>query len=68
MRVVTFNGSAVKRQRKIGEGKILLVFYSRPPLVVTPEEWETGKQNVYYDATVKRRDIVRSINESMAHA
>lgn len=68
MRVVTFQGAAVKRQRKIGENKILLVFYSRPPLVVSPEEWESGKQNIYYDATVKRRDIVRNLRESMAHA
>lgn len=68
MRVVTFQGAAVKRQRKIGENKILLVFYSRPPLVVSPEEWESGKQNIYYDATVKRRDIVRNLHESMAHA
>lgn len=61
MRVVTFRGSAVKRQRKIGDGKILLVFYSRPPVVVTPAEWETEKQNNYYDAGVRRRDIVRSL-------
>ena len=68
MRVVTFQGAAVKRQRKIGENKILLVFYSRPPVVVSPEEWDADKQNIYYDATVKRRDVVRSMRESMAHA
>jgi hypothetical protein len=61
MRVVTFRGSAVKRQRKIGDDKILLVFYSKPPLVVTATEWETGKSNLYYDANVKRKDIVRSL-------
>lgn len=61
MRVVTYNGHAVKRQKKIGDEKILLVFYSRPPLVVTPTEWEAGKANVYYDANVKRRDVVRSL-------
>ena len=61
MRVVVFRGSAVKRQRKIGDDKILLVFYSRPPLVVTSHEWETEKQNMYYDAGVKRRDVVRSL-------
>jgi hypothetical protein len=59
MRVVTFRGSAVKRQRKIGDDKILLVFYSKPPLVVTSTEWEAGKSNLYYDANVKRKDIVR---------
>lgn len=61
MRVVTFRGSAVKRQRKISDDKILLVFYSRPPLVVTPEEWEAGKTNMFYDASVKRRDVVKSL-------
>lgn len=61
MRVVTFRGAAVKRQRKIGDDKILLVFYSRPPLVVSPQEWETEKQNMYYESGVKRRDIVRSL-------
>jgi len=61
MRVVTFRGSAVKRQRKIGDDKILLVFYSRPPIVVTPQEWEVEKQNTYYDAGVRRRDVVRSL-------
>jgi hypothetical protein len=61
MRVVTYNGHAVKRQKKIGDEKILLVFYSRPPLVVSPAEWEAGKSNVYYDANVKRRDVVRSL-------
>lgn len=61
MRVVMFRGSAVKRQRKIGDEKILLVFYSRPPLVITPQEWEAEKQNMYYDAGVRRRDIVRSL-------
>lgn len=61
MRVVTFRGAAVKRQRKISEDKILLVFYSRPPVVVTPAEWETEKQNLYYDATVRRREVVRSL-------
>jgi len=61
MRVVVFRGAAVKRQRKIGDDKILLVFYSRPPLVVTANEWESEKQNMYYAAGVKRRDVVRSL-------
>lgn len=61
MRVVTFRGAAVKRQRKIGDDKILLFFYSRPQLMVTPREWEAEKQNMYYDAGAKRRDVVRSL-------
>ena len=61
MRVVIFDGHAVKRQRKLADDKILLVFYSRPPLVVTPTEWEAGKQNKYYDASVKRSEVVRTL-------
>lgn len=62
MRIVTFDGSAVKRQKKLSEDKILLTFYSRSPVVVTPEEWERGKKNLYYDsAAVKRCDVVRSL-------
>jgi hypothetical protein len=64
MRVVTFNGHAVKRQRKLSDEKILLVFYSRPPLVVTPAEWDAGKQNKYYDAGTKRSDVVRELIHS----
>ena len=59
MRVVTFRGAAVKRQRKIGDDKILLSFYSRPPIVVSCSEWEAEKQNIYYEAGVRRRDVVR---------
>ena len=61
MRVITFEGHAVKRQRKLSDEKILLVFYNRPAMVVTPAEWEAGKKNLYYDNTVKRCDIVRSL-------
>lgn len=61
MRVVTYKGAAVKRQRKIGEQKILLIFYNQPPLVVTPEEWEEFRGNLYYDANVRRKDVVRTI-------
>lgn len=61
MRVVTFRGAAVRRQRKIGDDKILLVFYSRPPIVVTAAEWNAEKQNMYYDASAKRSDVVRSL-------
>jgi len=59
MRVVEFDGAAVKRQKKIGAGKILVVFYDRPPHVVTPEEWATRAVNRYYSGDVRRRDVVR---------
>lgn len=60
MRVVEFDGEAVKRQRKIGADKILVVFYNRPPLVVTPEEWQSRSRNKFYAGDVRRRDVVRS--------
>lgn len=60
MRVVEFDGQAVKRQKKVGEN-ILVTFYTRnrPPLVVTPEEWEARSRNKYYSGDVRRRDVVR---------
>jgi predicted HicB family RNase H-like nuclease len=61
VRVITFNGHAVKRQKKIGDNKILVFFFNRTQQIVTPQEWEAGKQNLYYDSTVKRRDIVRTL-------
>ena len=61
MRVVTFDGSAVRKQKKIGNDKILLVFYNRPAIVVTVAEWEAGKKNLYYDANARRCDVVRTL-------
>lgn len=60
MRVVTFRGFAVKRQKKVGNN-ILLTFFSQPPMLVTPVEWENDKKNLYYSAELKRREIVRSL-------
>jgi hypothetical protein len=59
MRVVEFDGDAVKRQKKIGANKILVVFYDRPPIVVTPAEWAARSANRYYSGDVRRRDVVR---------
>lgn len=61
MRVVTFDGHAVKRQKKIADDKILLVFYNRPPRVVSPAQWDAGKANKYYDGTTPRKEVVRSL-------
>ena len=59
MRVVLFRGSAVKRQRKIGPNQILVVFYDRPPEVVSADEWETFSSNQYH-TDVRRCDVVRA--------
>jgi hypothetical protein len=59
MRVVEYNGVAVKRQRKIGANEILLVFYDQPPLVVSSKDWEKYSQNRYYNDGVKRSEVVR---------
>jgi hypothetical protein len=61
MRVVEFRGYAVKRQRKIGPDQILVVFYNRAPEVVSADEWETFSTNQYFDAGVKRSDVVRNL-------
>lgn len=61
MRVVTFNGTAVKRQKKIDADKILLWFYSRKPQVVSVAEWEAGKQNMYFGADAPRHKVVRTL-------
>ena len=60
MRVVLFRGAAVKRQRKIGPDQILVVFYDRPPEVVSADEWETFSADQYHEADVRRCDVVRA--------
>lgn len=60
MRIVQYDGHAVKRQRKISDNEILITFYSREPLVVTPQEWERNAENKYFDdPSLRRRDVVR---------
>ena len=61
MRVVMFRGSAVKRQQRIGDDKILVVFYNKPSMVVTVREWESEKTNRYTDGTVPRRQLVKNL-------
>jgi len=62
VRVITFQGHAVKRQKKVGDDKILLTFYNRPPQCVTAAEWEAGRQHLFYDSSVaKRSAVVRSL-------
>jgi hypothetical protein len=58
MRVVTFRGVAVKRQRKT-EGGILVVYYDRPPEVVSTYEWDEGTRDQYYTDDVRRCEVVR---------
>lgn len=60
MRIVEYEGSPVKRQKKIGPDQILLTFYTRPPMVVTPEEWARNRCNRFIDdSSARRRDVVR---------
>ncbi|NDD52926.1 hypothetical protein EBZ39_03460 [bacterium] len=58
MRVVTYRGVPVKRQRKVGD-YILLTFYDRPRQKVSCTEWETFAENKFYDSSVRRSDVVR---------
>lgn len=61
MRVVMFRGKAVRRQQKIGDDKILVVFYNQPACVVSVREWETEKVNKFTDGALPRREVVRSL-------
>lgn len=61
MRVVMFRGYAVKRQKKVAPDKIELRFFTRGPLVVTPQEWDAEKENKYYDNNVSRKNVVRAL-------
>jgi hypothetical protein len=61
MRLVMFRDNAVKRQQRIGDDKILVVFYSKPSMVVTVKEWESEKTNRYTDGTVPRRQVVKNL-------
>ena len=60
MRVVTYKGWPVKRQKKVGENKILVRFYEQPPITVTSEEWEKNRKDQYFSDCVQRSQIVRA--------
>jgi hypothetical protein len=64
MRIVEYNGVPVKRQKRINKWgsphEIRVVFYDRPPIVVTPEEWEANAKNKYFDnPSIRRCNVVR---------
>lgn len=60
MRIVEYNGHAVKRQRKLADGQILITFYDQAPVAVTPQDWRANSKSVYFDSpNVRRRDVVR---------
>ncbi len=66
MRVVEFEGYAVKRQRQVkdahGNIAISVSFYDpeKPAIVVSPATWQSGVTNKYYDdPNLRRRDVVR---------
>lgn len=59
MRIVTFYGIAVKRQKKLPDGNILVQCYDRPAQVVTPAEWDRESSNKFFAAGIRRRDVVR---------
>ena len=55
MRIVEYKGSPVKRQKKVAADQILLTFYTRPPMVVTPEEWSRNRCNRFINDLAARR-------------
>lgn len=60
MRIVEYAGQPVRRQRKLDQNKILICFYNRAPLVVTPAEWVKNSQNKYFPDTLSRKDVVKN--------
>lgn len=60
MRVVEYSGVAVKKQRKINGRDLLLTFYDQTQKIVSIKDWEQNAANKYYDASVRRRDVVRA--------
>lgn len=60
MRIVTYKDWPVKRQKKIGDDKLLLRFYERPPITVTLAEWAEHKGDRFFPAGVRRRNVIRA--------
>lgn len=59
MRIVTYRGAAVKKQNKLKNGDIRVVFYDSPPAVVTLAEWQANSKSEFYSDDVRRSDVVR---------
>lgn len=65
MRIVEYCGIPVKRQKKVyrkwwGGYDIQVTFYDRPPILVSPADWQTNSKNRYFDdPTVRRCEVVR---------
>lgn len=58
VRVVTYNGRAVKKQNRTPDGQIKIRFYDAPPEVVSVEDWQRNSQNQYYAPGIRRREVV----------
>jgi len=63
VRVVTYNGRAVKKQHRTPDGQIKIRFYDAPPEVVSVEEWKRNTQNQYYAPGIRRREVVHQQNQ-----
>lgn len=63
MRIVMFDGRAVKKQHRTADGlSMVICFYDKsPPQIVSVEEWRNGATNKYYDGPARRIDVVREL-------
>ena len=62
MRIVAYKGRPVRRQRRTNDGRILVTFYDRSHIAVSPEDWERNSTNEYFDdPCLRRRDVVRGV-------
>lgn len=62
MRIVMFEGRAVKKQHRTADNSMRVVFYDNtPPRIVSVEAWRNGATNKYYDGNKRRADVVREL-------
>jgi hypothetical protein len=64
MRIVKYKGKAVKKQRALGDGNILVYPYDEKPFAVTVRDWRLFSTNEFHtNSDTRRRDVVRSSYE-----
>ena len=68
MRIVKFRGKAVKKQRALGDGNILVYPYDEKPFAVTVREWVLFSENEFHNNDTRRIDAVKSSYEGKDNA
>lgn len=63
MRIVKYKGQAVKKQKALGNGTILVYPYDAKPFAVTVREWRLFSENEFHTTDTRRSAVVRSSYE-----